>query len=322
MLRLPDSWVWDFWFADDGEQHHLFFLYASRALHDPDRRHLRASVGHAVSTDLSSWTRLPDAIVRGDAPAHDDIATWTGSVVRGPDGLWYMFYTGATGQRDGLVQSIGLATSSDLVTWRKHPGNPVARADRRWYERLEDGSWVDEAWRDPWVFVDRDGYGWHMLITARANHGAVDDRGVVGHAFSRDLTTWEVLAPLSSPGAGFGQLEVLQSEVVDGRPVILFSCLRGELSAARKATGSTGGIWTMTADCLTGPFDPSTARQLTDDSLYVGRLVQRRDGRWVMLAFHNIGPDGEFVGEISDPIAVEMADSGLILSRVPAQEPS
>ena len=49
---LPGSWVWDFWFADDGEQYHLFFLYASRALHDPDARHYRASIGHAVSTDL------------------------------------------------------------------------------------------------------------------------------------------------------------------------------------------------------------------------------------------------------------------------------
>ena len=317
MLRLPDSWVWDFWFADDGEQHHLFFLYASRALHDPDRRHLRASVGHAVSTDLSTWKRLPDAIVRSDAPAHDDTATWTGSVVRAPNGLWHMFYTGATIRDGGLVQSIGLATSNDLITWRKHPDNPIVRADARWYERLQDGTWFDEAWRDPWVFEDPDGDGWHMLITARANHGALDDRGVIGHAHSRDLTTWEVLPPLSQPGAGFGQLEVLHCELLDGRPVILFSCLRGQLSAARQVTGSTGGIWTMTADRLTGPFDPSTARQLTDDSLYVGRLVQHRNGRWVMLAFYNTGPDGQFVGEISDPIPVEMTEHGLTLTDVP-----
>ncbi len=58
VFDLPDSWVWDFWFADDGERYHLFFLYASRALHDPDRRHLRASIGHAVSDDLVSWSRV------------------------------------------------------------------------------------------------------------------------------------------------------------------------------------------------------------------------------------------------------------------------
>ncbi|MDZ4045485.1 MAG: hypothetical protein U1E32_06860, partial [Rhodoglobus sp.] len=73
MFDLPDSWVWDFWFADDGEQYHLFFLYASRALHDPERRHYRASIGHATSLDLVEWTRGPDALVRGDAPAIDDL---------------------------------------------------------------------------------------------------------------------------------------------------------------------------------------------------------------------------------------------------------
>jgi len=31
--------VWDFWFADDGDRYHLYFLKASRALVDPDRRH-------------------------------------------------------------------------------------------------------------------------------------------------------------------------------------------------------------------------------------------------------------------------------------------
>ena len=84
-------WVWDFWLADDGERFHLFFLKASRALLDPERRHRRASIGHAVSEDLRSWTELADALVADDAPAPDDLATWTGSVVRGPDGRWRMF---------------------------------------------------------------------------------------------------------------------------------------------------------------------------------------------------------------------------------------
>ena len=39
MFDLSSSWVWDYWFADDGERYHLFYLYASRALHDPDARH-------------------------------------------------------------------------------------------------------------------------------------------------------------------------------------------------------------------------------------------------------------------------------------------
>ena len=307
MLELPDSWVWDFWFARDGDEYHLFFLYASRALHDPGRRHGRASIGHAVSDDLRNWTRLPDALVRGEAGDFDETATWTGSVVRGPDGRWYMFYTGASDR----VQTIGLATSDDLVTWHKYDGNPIAAADPRWYEKYDGTTWFDEAWRDPWVFADPDGDGWHMLITGRANHGPVDDRGVVAHARSTDLVHWDVLPPLSEPGAGFGQLEVFQVEVVEDRVVLLFNCGSSELSAARKET-SGGGVWSLVADSLTGPFDIGKATPLTDESFYVGRLVRDVDGAWVLLAFHNEGPDG-FIGSISDPMPVHLTPAGLTL---------
>ncbi|KQY24794.1 glycosyl hydrolase family 32 [Cellulomonas sp. Root485] len=305
MFTLPESWVWDFWLADDGDQYHLFFLYASRALHDPDRRHYRASIGHAVSSDLQDWTRVTDALVRSDAPAFDDLATWTGSVVRHPDGTWFLFYTGSTLTPAGNVQTIGYATSDDLMTWDKSPDNPVLRADGVWYEVLADGQWHDEAFRDPWVFPDPVGDGWHMLITARARTGPADDRGVVGHAWSPDLRTWELRPPLSEPGQGFGQLEVMQVEIVDGAPVLLFSCLATDMSAAGVATGSTGGVWATPAASLLGPFDVSAAHQATDDTLYSGRLVRRRsDDRWVLLAFHHTGPEGGFVGGVSDPVPV------------------
>jgi beta-fructofuranosidase len=34
-LRLPDHWLWDFWFAVDGDDVHVFYLQAPRALGDP-----------------------------------------------------------------------------------------------------------------------------------------------------------------------------------------------------------------------------------------------------------------------------------------------
>ncbi len=312
MFALPDSWVWDFWFADDGEQYHLFFLYASRALRDPDARHYRASIGHAVSADLEHWDRVADALVRSDAPAFDDLATWTGSVVRHPDGTWFLFYTGSTLTEAGNVQCIGYATSSDLMTWQKSAANPVLQADSRWYETLADGQWHDEAFRDPWVFPDPDGDGWHMLVTARGRTGPADDRGVVGYARSTDLRTWELRPPLSEPGQGFGQLEVMQVEVVDGRPVLLFSCLATDFSAARRATGESGGVWAVPAGSLVGPFDVADAHPVTDDALYSGRLIRRRsDDRWVLLAFHHSDEEGGFVGTLSDPVAVRWDGAAL-----------
>lgn len=305
MFTLSDSWVWDFWFADDGQRYHLFFLYASRALHDAERRHYRASIGHAISTDLVSWTRIEDAIVRGEAGDFDDLATWTGSTVRHPDGTWFLFYTGARIAHGGKnIQSVGYATSTDLVHWTKATGNPILTADPRWYETLADNAWHDEAFRDPWVFADPDGKGWHMLITARGRTGDPQGRGVVGHATSPDLRQWTLHPPLTAPAdSGFGQLEVMQVENIDGQPVLLFSCLAEHATQARQATTKTGGIWAAPADTPLGPFRIADSYQLTDDRFYVGRLVRHRDtGQWLLFAFRHTGSDGEFIGGITDPM--------------------
>lgn len=301
--------MWDFWIADDGDQYHLFFLKASRALIDPDRRHWRATVGHATSTDLTTWTEHADAVVPDDSPAWDDFATWTGSVVRDDEGQWRMFYTAVSRAEDGLSQRISSVVSDDLFTWRREPDRQVIEPDARWYETAESREWPDQAWRDPWVF--RDGDTWHMLTTARANSGDPDDRGVIGHAISSDLSNWTVQPPLSQPGAGFGHVEVIQTAVVDGVAVGLFSCLGTELSAKRRDEDPVGGVWAFAAHRLTGPFNLADAYRLTGEELYVGRLVQDRSGQWQLLAFRNDDGQGGWVGEITDPQPVRWVDGRL-----------
>jgi beta-fructofuranosidase len=317
VFDLPDSWVWDFWFADDGERYHLFFLYASRALHDPERRHLRASIGHAFSDDLVSWTRVADALVRSDAPAFDDVATWTGSVIRDDDGTWFLYYTGVRFEDGRNVQRLGYATSADLTTWTKATDNPVVESDARWYERLDTSPWNEETWRDPWVLRDPAGDGWHILVTARSIDGESHSRGVVGHAVSPDLRTWEVRPPLSEPvAAGFGQLEVMQVEEIGGKPVLIFSCLPPQASERRRGAFPRGAIWAAPADSLLGPFRIAEAYPLADDDLYVGRLLRRRDdGQWLLFAFRNFGEDGAFVGGITDGMPISWHGDQLVADR-------
>lgn len=311
MLRLAASWVWDFWIVDDGDRYHLFFLKASRALLDPDRRHWRATVGHAISTDLVTWTELADAVIPADSPAFDDLATWTGSVVREDSGIWRMFYTAVSRAEGGLAQRISSVVSDDLLTWRREDDRQILEPDARWYETAETRQWPDQAWRDPWVF--RDERGWHMLITARANHGLPDDRGVIGHATSPDLIRWTVQPPLSEPGAGFGHVEVPQIVIMDGTPVGLFSCLGSELSQTRRAEDPVGGVWSFTATTATGPYRLEDASRLTDERLYVGRLIQDRTGQWQFLAFRNDDENGDWIGEIADPQPVELVGGRLAI---------
>ncbi len=300
-LRLHDRWLWDFWFAQDGPATHVFFLQAPRSLIDSELRHLNATFGHAVSTNLIDWEVLPDPLPRGKPGAWDDLATWTGSIIRAGD-TWHLVYTGVSTRENGRVQRIGLATSRDLVHWERFGDRPVIEADPRWYELLDLGAWHDQAWRDPWIVADPGGDGYHALITARSRSGPPDARGVIGHAVSADLRTWEVRPPFPSP-AGFGQMEVPQ--VVDaGDSALLLFCTTGHhvgstRRAAHPRTPATGTFICRVPDLL-GPFDvPESTYFGPYTDLYAGKLVRRGD-EWFLMGFINV-IEGSFVGELADP---------------------
>ena len=315
MLYRHDRWIWDSWPIDDGDDHHLFYLQAPRTLGDPDLRHRHASIGHAVSKDYERWIVLPDALGPSGPPAWDDLATWTGSVVRGDTGSWHLFYTAISRTDDGRIQRIGRADSDDLITWRRSADRPLLEADPRWYETCELMSWREVAWRDPWVFRDPGGDGWHMLITARAVGAARNDDGVVAHARSHDLMSWTIEEPLCRPGAGFGQLEVPQSKVIDGRPVLVFTCHPEEQTAARRAGSGDYCTWSVPSPGVLGPWDIAAARPFTaEPDLFAAPLVRRRDGGWAFVGFRNLEPkvgDGFY---IVDPIPVTVDEAGYVVA--------
>ncbi len=324
MLTLADTWVWDSWVADDGERYHLFFLEAPRSIGDPTRRHTAARIAHATSADLVTWDYHGEVFAPSDM-GFDDLAIWTGSVVH--DGTrWRLFYT-ALSQRGHHVydQRIGMAISDDLGRWRRGSNQPVAAVDPRWYKTLAshpapttgpDLHGSSETWRDPFVLPDPHGNGWHMLISARGLGGAPDDDGVIGHAWSADLDEWTVRPPRSRPGAGFGQLEVIRSVVVDGRPVLVFSCHPSTMTPERRAASQGCGTWSVPSDSLTGPWDVSRARPFTaDPQLYAAPVVTLRDGHSAILGFH-LDIDDEGPGlEIGDPIPVTLDPEGYLLAR-------
>lgn len=312
MLRLPDCWVWDSWYLDDGDRFHVFYLKASRALLDPDRRHHRASIGHAVSDDLVSWTELPDALVADDGPAFDDLATWTGSTVVGPDGGFHLFYTGicrATGDR---IQRIGHAVSTDLVTWTRLDV-PAVSADPQWYET--EAVLGYSPWRDPWVLFDEAEGRWRMLITASTATVQRGTRGCIGTAVSADLVSWQVEAPLTDP-AGLHQFEVPQVVRVDGAWVLVW-CMRDidhGPDAAPPADGGPAitGTWTAPADSPTGPFHVDRAEPIRIAGTYAGRVVLGRDGAVVLMAFADRATDGSFGGSLIDPVPLALTDRGTL----------
>lgn len=316
MLLLPDAWVWDSWYVDDGDRFHAFYLKASRALLDPDRRHHRASVGHAVSDDLVSWTELPDALVPSDAPAWDDLAIWTGSTVAGADGRWHLFFTGIGRAEGDRVQRIGHAVSDDLLTWTRLELAPL-EADPRWYETaVIDGH---APWRDPWVLWDEEAGRWRMLITGSTAEVRRGARGCVATATSADLLQWTVEPPVTPP-AGIHQFEVPQVVEVDGQPVLVW-CMRDIDLGPEAAPPADGGpvltgTWSAPADSPVGPFHIDRAEPIRVPGTYAGRVLRDRTGGLVLIAFADRGPAGEFGGHLIDPVPLVLTPRGTLQPAV------
>ena len=307
MLKFNDKWIWDFWFTKNNDEYHVFYLQAPKSLIDERKRHHNATIGHAVSTDLINWDVLPNAISPSQDGSWDDLATWTGSVIK-KDDTWFMFYTGVNKKESGLIQRIGFATSKDLITWHKYENNPVLEADSQWYEMLDLDSWHDHAWRDPCIIESEGSY--YAFITARVNYGLPDERGVIALASSLDLISWEVLPPVSKPG-NFGQLEVPQYIKVDDDHLLVFSTAIETTSKNRMKSISSPEIKTGTfylkSKSKLGHYILPKQNLIYGDkegSLYSGKIIDR-NGELHLIAFHNYNREGNFLGYLADPIPLD-----------------
>lgn len=315
VIALKDQYIWDSWYAHDGEKWHGYFLRAPRSIGDPELRHFNVSYGHATSTDLVEWNHLGECF-RPSADGWDNYTTWTGSVVRGDDDLWHLYYTGTRKNDPQLAQKIGHATSTDLHNWERVGDGLILdlvgpNADL--YEvDVSDGSWHDRAMRDPWVIRDPQGDGWLMYFTARVPGVAeANDAGCIGFATSPDGYDWSLQAPVFT--GGYGQLEVPQVFEYKGTWYCLFCTAAHHFSKEQAAltTPVTGnhyligegprGPWRIAPDFLDGTL-PCTR--------YAARIVETQNGL-VILGFAD-RPNGvaDFVGHIMDPEPVEIASDG------------
>lgn len=175
-----------------GGEYHLFYLSSPPGTLDyPDR--VRTTWQHSTTTDLQSWATLPPALEPGPPGSVDSGGIWTGSVVE-HDGMYWLFYT-AHDPTAANPQTICLATSTDLIHFERHPGNPLLTP-------VDGCEPID--WRDPYVFYNTDEGVWWMLIAARSVVGSRWRRGVIMLATSADLEHWTVEPePLYNPGTTF-----------------------------------------------------------------------------------------------------------------------
>ena len=88
--------------------------------------------------------------------------------------------------------------------------------------------------------------------------------------------------------------------------MLVFSTDDSTLAVARRSSEPATGTYICRGPGLLGPFAvPETVPLQRRSALYSGKLVRQRDGRLALMGFVNI-VDGEFVGEISDPLPIEL----------------
>lgn len=324
-LAYKDQWIWDFWIAQDGEDFHLFHLQADRSLGDENERHRNCrGFGHAVSKDLVNWDKRGTCFEVSPGPAWDDMTTWTGSVVKGDDGLWHLFYTGNAKADECTKQRIGHATSTDLHNWKRVGNGLVLDINTEWYEEYDPNIWDGRAMRDPWVMRDPDGGGWLMYFTGRVPYGEeMNARGCIGFARSKDLNTWTLEPPVHAGGEA-GQLEVPQVFKIGNKWYCLFCNAGHHWSSAYAASYPGKPVWGthyLMSDSHLGPWTIAPGKFLDGDfpcRRYAGRIIEK-DGQLYLMTFDYWDDDNVFRGTIGAPIPVSVdAETGLLTLNQPA----
>ena len=151
-------------------------------------------LGLAWSTDLLTWHRAGvDPILTPEVGG-----AWEAGGLYKPclvqhAGLFYLFYNAKNAVPDGQswIEQTGLATSPDLATWTRHPGNPLLPVGK-------PGGWYEQFLSDPAIYRADDRW-------VNAFFGLGQGAAQGGLAFSTDLTHWDIWPeprlPVGPPGS-------------------------------------------------------------------------------------------------------------------------
>lgn len=257
-FQPPANWMNDtmgiFW---KGE-YHIFYLY------NPDGPVWRQAKewGHASSKDLVHWKHLPPAL--GPIPGGpENLCCQTGSVTIA-NGLPTAFYTCAPG--------ICMATSEDMITWRRDPANPVIPDSPPGLDVY--------GFRDPFLY--RGENAWYLL----QGSGIKNQGGSIFLYKSQDLHKWEYLHPLLPEEGKADQVwEVPALFRLGGRDLLLYSPTKESLYT-RYFLGS-----------FTGEQFHPTARGKMDFGgyFYAATTFADRNDRRLMIAWTREGRSKEDV---------------------------
>lgn len=162
------------------------------------------NLGHIWTTDFNSWYG-PGGLNQPDTTAlvvrqgkFDELHVWAPTIVqKGP--VFHMFYTGVRKEQGKPHQRIGVATSTDLMTWTPEDDVVLSAPQISWADKDPTGTVYSGAQqlRDPFVMEDpTDPERWLMYFVALDSCDTPDcvPKMAVGVARSPDLREWTATA--------------------------------------------------------------------------------------------------------------------------------
>jgi len=166
-------------------------------------------IGLATSTDLINWSRESSnpLITPGSSGAWDEQWVYTQAVIV-ESGDWKMLYGG---RNSNNTFQIGLATSTDGVSWTKSSSNPVLSPS--------SSGWDSADVYQPTLIKDTDST-YHLFY--RGQDGSTAN---IGHAYSSDLTNWTKDSdnPVLTSGSGWESADASGPYVLyDGTDYLLY----------------------------------------------------------------------------------------------------
>lgn len=199
-------------------------------------------IGLATSSDGISWTKYgSDGLILsvGAGGAWDDYSVGSPCVWQEDSTHFYMLYAG---RRNITTYSIGLATSSDGITWTKSGSNPVMQHT--------DSTW-DEGNVVPGTRMLREGGTYYLY------YWGGDTAWAIGLATSTDRTTWTKSAnnPLLEPEAAGTWDDALLEPHVQKFGSTYYMWFQGNATAANvskiglASSSAKDSGWTKDASC-------------------------------------------------------------------------
>jgi beta-fructofuranosidase len=230
--------------------------------------------GHARSRDLVRWEHLPIALWPSKEAGEEHV--FSGCTTLDGAGEPVIFYTSiGRGKAAEVAAEQWMATGSpDLLTWRKHPANPVLA------EGLHGDSKVWD-WRDPFVF--RAGGRVYLVCGGNRNQRKGGEAVVLLYeARNAGLTEWRYRGELfRHPDADVENIECPLFFPLNGTWVLV-------VSPHRRVEWFTGAF-----DPATGTFTPRR-RGLMDysDHYYAPNCFTDETGRQVLFGWVRGFPEG------------------------------